>query len=309
MRKAREEQEVLRDKMREKREEITEAAEAAVEAERLERAEADVEVVDEILEVDSEKIIEEERKTLDNLKENIFVFFRNYTSAIGQLKPEDRIAVLINLNDWEMTDNENAFLTAWITREDVNRYRRNQVNASDFRKLIHYQLADSETDIDLDISILSEIFDRAMNTSTFWGKPSNNGIYINGLGALLFMDLPQLNVTGLGVEDIFMLAGTGKNKTVVVSPTKKGKTEKDYLKEVEDELFELVASYGHTLRLKPQERIVLDINLGSRSLYYSGNKKDPSRLIFQLKKKDLDDYNSGIISLRALRGKLVRQIY
>ena len=212
-----------------------------------------------------------------------------------------------------MTNAENAFLTAWITREDVNRYRRNQMNASDFKGRIHYQLAESETNIDTDIDILSEIFNRAMSGTSFWNSFSNNGIYIDGLGALMFMDLPQFYGTDLSAEDIFMLGG--KKNAVVVSPgrrttgNKKGTDDKDTLKEVEDELFDLLASYGHTLGLKPQEKIVLNVNMGQLFMTFTGESNNPSRLILQLKKKDLDDYNTGLITLTDLRKKLIRQTY
>lgn len=316
--KVRDEHEEVRREVEETREKIEEAAEAATEAQRLARSKSDIDVAEEIL-LDSDKIIEDEKKTIDNYKKNILVFFRNYTSAIGQLRPHDRIAVLINLRGWESLDTESPFLTGWISKQDIDRYRQNQMNESEFKKNIHFQLADVESDIDMDISILSEILDRAMDSSSFWRESSNSGLYIGGLGALLFMELPSMYLTIPGADNLIsVIEGQVNENVVAIAPysrkegekeKEKKKTEDEVIQEVQDELFELIASYGHTLRLKPQESIVVNVNLGTRLISYARAKKSPSRLILQLKKKDLDDYNRGIITLANLRNKLIRQTY
>lgn len=312
------EREEVRREMEETREEIEEAAEAATEAKRLAQSRSDLDVAEEIL-LDSDKIIEDEKKTIDNYKKNIHVFFRNYTSAIGQLRPQDRIAVLINLRDWESLDTESPFLTGWVSKQDIDRYRQNQINENEFKKNIHFQLADVESDIDMDISILSEILDRAMDSSSFWRRSSNSGLYISGLGALLFMELPSMYITVPGADNLISIVEGQVNENVIaVAPysrkegekeKEKKKTEEEVIQEVQDELFELIASYGHTLRLQPQESIVVNVNLGSRLISYARARKSPSRLILQLQKKDLDDYNRGIITLANLRDKLISQTY
>jgi|GEM_PF-1123373 len=322
--KVRDQHDEVRKEMEERREEIQETAEsrlreqmeAEIAAEEEVKEEGDV--VRDFLEGDSEKIIEEEKKAIESLKENIIVFFRNYTSAVGQLQSQDRFAVLINLNDWRLTDSETNFLTGWVTKQDVDRYRQNRLKESDFMKSIHFQLASSDSDVDMDINILSEIFDRAMDRSTWWGRSSNNGIYIGGLGALLFMDLPSnLFVMNADGENLISVIVPGKNyknaiTTYRADKEKEGKSQEERIQKVQDELFELMASYGHTVRIKPQESIVLNVNLGSRTLFTTlsgGSSKLPSRLILQLKKKDLDEYNRGFITIDALKKKLLRQTY
>jgi molybdopterin converting factor small subunit len=158
-----------------------------------------------------------------------------------------------------------------------------------------------------------------MDSSSFWRRSSNSGLYINGLGALLFMELPSMYLAVPGTDNLIsVIEGQVSENVVAIAPysrkegekeEEKKKTEREVIQEVQDELFELIASYGHTLRLKPQESIVLNVNLGARLISYSRANKSPSRLVLQLKKKDLDDYNSGIITLANLRNKLIRQTY
>ena len=317
-RSAQKEHAELRQRMEEKREDMQKAFETAEEVEELDVPEEDIDAVDEFV-LDSDKIIEEENKTIDAFKDYIIVFFRNYSPAIGQLRPQDRIAVLINLDDWESVDSENAFLTAWVTKQDVDRYRLNRMRDDEFEKYVHFQRTDSESDIDKDISILSEIFDRAMDTSSFWEESSNNGIYLSGLGALLFMELPSMFFASPEGENmISVLVRENNRNAVIYTPERrrpnnrkkeKQKTQDEILQEIEDELFELVASYGHTLRIKSQESVIVNVGLGSGLYPLHEEQKTPSRLILQLNKKDLDDYNRGVITLSSLKQKLIRQTY
>jgi hypothetical protein len=269
----------------------------------------------EVMKVETEDVIREEKETIERYKESIILFFRNYVSALGQLQPQDRIAVLIRLEDWQSLDSENSFLSAWISKQDIDRYRRNELNDSDFVKRIHFQLTDTETDIDTDITILSEIFDRAMNLSTYWGRLSSSGVYLDGFGALFFMELPN----GCLTKDAFsFVISSDRGNAVAYSINgqkmkaqmdRKKKTEEESLQEVQDTLFEVMASYGHTLRLKPQEWIVLEVNVGGKWFLFDRDRQSPSHLIFKLKKKDLDDYNRSMISLSDLRNKLVQHTY
>ena len=132
-RRVREQHDEVRADMEKRREEIQEAAENQLREQMEEQlavedaVKEDRDVVRGLLEGDSEKIIEEEKRAIESLKENIAVFFRRYISAVGQLQPQDRFAVLINLNDWRLTDSETGFLTGWITKQDVDRYRQNRL--------------------------------------------------------------------------------------------------------------------------------------------------------------------------------------
>ena len=301
-------------------------------AERMKRVEIDEKVVDEVsdalehvdldfirephyVRIQPEKIIEKEKESIDSFKENITLFFENYASAIGQLEPTHRIAVLINLKDWEMTDTESTFLTSWVSKRDIDSYREGQITANHFKQRIHFDLADSESDIDMDIDILNEILDRALHTSHH-GMTSNSGLYLSGLGAILFMEMPSLHIISSDSDTpVSVIISDRVNRAISHSYGRSRNIEEevihteDRVSEIHDELFELIASYGHTLRIQPKDRIILKVNLGSGHLYWSSGKKEPSHLLLQLRKEDVDGYSKGIVTRDELRRRLISQTF
>ncbi|MBW1887583.1 MAG: hypothetical protein JRI52_04430 [Deltaproteobacteria bacterium] len=310
----------LRDKMEEQRLEVEGAVLPVEERSRAveEAKEKEIAVIDEFLETDPEDVIKEEQQRIKKFKDHIALFLKNYTSAIGQLKPDHRIAVLVNLKDWRLIDTENGFLTGWITKSDIDRYRRQEISEGDLLKQIHYELIDKESDIDLDISIFSEILDRAMIEDGMLRNPSNTGIYLKGLGALLFMDLPQhffveedvFNSTSIYVhseENNALIYKINTDQSKKNQDTNRQKRQ-EYVQQIRDNIFELIASYGHTLRIQPQESVIFKVDLGRRFILLGGKDDNVSQLIMKLNKKDLDDFNRGVLTLSALRSKLVERI-
>ena len=263
--------------------------------------------------LDEEDLMEEEWEAIDGYKENLSMFFRNYSSAISQLKPEDHIAVLVNLQDWTIAETDNTFLFAWITRQDVDRYRRNQLDESEFWDRLHFEYNEAEEQINTDIVIMTEILERALETTPFVGIETNNGIYLNGLGALLFLEVPGVFVvTSSSGENVSVVIQENVENAIAYS-TGKATNEKKRndrgMEDIEADLFDLMASYGHTLRLKPDESIILNVDMGGGFFSWADGKKAPSRVMLGLKKRDVDEYNRGVLSLDELKKKLVRQTY
>ena len=276
----------------------------------------DVAVVPDFITANPDSIIMEEAQTIEQFKQNLFDFFQDYTPAIGQLNPEDRIAVLLNLKDWELVERENGFLTGWITRQDLNTYRRNQLSQSDFYDRIHFNITQSDSDIDRDIDIMAEILNRAMGTNGYRGITPPSGIYLDGLGALFFIEMPEIYLYSLAEgHDVSIVFQDQVREAITHAygvPARKAKSlpeksRKEDIQEMQDTLFDLLASYGHTLRLKPDESIVFNTNLGHRFIRLKDS--EPSKLILQLKKKYLDDYNQGHLSIEDLRKQLITQTF
>ncbi len=276
----------------------------------------------EALDTYSNQKIQEKEEVIEKLKEDIVVFFRNYASAIGQLQSQDKLVVLVDLNNSQPRDSGNDILIGWVLKQDVDRYRQGQIDESDFEKRVHFQFGNSESDINTDIGILLEIFDRAMDSSPYQWNSSNTGVYLEGLGALIFMEVPLTIPFGR----VFMREENGRSIAYGLNGQRlsevrdgtedTGMEEDEYVEKIQNELFELIASYGHTLRLQSQEWIILNVNLGNeypRIIFSEGylnyEQKTPSRLILKLKKKDLDDYNRGAITLSSLKGRLVQQTF
>jgi hypothetical protein len=161
-----------------------------------------------------------------------------------------------------------------------------------------------------------------MNISSFTSEASNSGIYIDGLGSLFFIHMPEtiLSVYRNGNEINILARGEYEkaatffiqkysDKIEENTEDKEDKSYDEHLKKIQDELFDIMASYGHTLRLKPEERVIFNVDMGERLLFYGPKSKSPSRFVFQLVKKDLDNYNSGLISKDDLEKKLIFHNY
>ncbi len=308
-------------------EEVEKQKEAALEAaqaqaESLREEEADT--ISNFIEISMEETEEEIAKTIESIKENILVFFQNYASAIGQLQPQDRIAVLVKLDGWELTGGENGFLTAVVTKQDINRYRRHEVEGPDFEKLVHFRQDGTDTDIDRDINIMVEILGRAMRESSYGGGFSPSGLYLEDLGAVFFMDLSGMSLIRADDEDrLTIVTARDVDRAIAYSYAKRKKDKKDEvekkrensIKEIQDELFEILASYGHTLRLKPQEKVIVNVDLGRHTFFWSSQsvwstrKATPQYLILQITKQDLDAYDKGSMSLDELRSHSIYQTY
>ena len=68
-------------------------------------------------------------------------------------------------------------------------------------------------------------------------------------------------------------------------------------------------SYGHTLRLKPEEYIVVKADLGSQYVFWNDENMKPTTIILQLQKKLLDRYNAGTLTKSDLKQKMISHIY
>jgi hypothetical protein len=273
-------------------------------------------------EADEEERREKMEEEIDHLKDKMFIFFKNYATAIGQLGHEQRIALLIHLGEWQYPGSDEQFLTGWTTRKDLDLYRQNKISESDYLNQIHYQISDSQSEVHTDIVIMTEILERGLDVSTFSSR-TNKGLYLDGLGALIFMEIPRLHlISDRGHLSLVRKRGTNNETIYIYGDSEKkgesdenlvvdeeGETTEEWISEIEDNLFDLISSYGHTLRIKPQESVVLNVNLGENLIHWNTGEDYGSRLLLKLMKKDLDDFNRGTISIKDLRRKLISQTY
>ncbi len=277
------------------------------------------------------KMLQKENEAIETLKDNIICFFKKYVPAIRQLKDDDRIAIIVKLDNWRNKKYQDSFLKAMVTKQAVDLYRKNRISYADFQKRIVFQLREEKSDITKDIDIMSEILSRGLDSSTYWRPSSYRGTYMENFGVIFFLNIPSrfltLSIVSTDTPDVVLTKTItnsskeyqtskeeifdlkGKLITITEKEKKKKKDrEKEInksIKELQDELFDLLASYGHTLRIKPEEWVVLNVNMGN-NLFYPRNS-DNSHFILQIKKKYLDYYYKGTITIDELRKKLIVQ--
>ncbi|MBN1782905.1 hypothetical protein JW948_17360 [bacterium] len=256
-----------------------------------------------------------EKEALDHMQDGIIEFLSNYASSMSLLKDRDKIAVLVHLEGWRSLPDQNGFMTAWIDRKQAETLRQSRAADADARSGIHIDMKSDDTNMKKDIDIMTEILNQAMTTGPNPQYASTSGLYMKGLGALIFMEIQPALWFG-NMDSLFSVvihnsgdavSGYSFTANAGISARPGGQQgNRAQLNKLRDELFDLMASYGHTLKLKPDEQIIIDVNLGS-NFTLIGFNNDPTNMRLQLTKRYLDDYNERKIGLKDLKKKLIVQ--
>jgi hypothetical protein len=130
----------------------------------------------------------------------------------------------------------------------------------------------------------------------------------------MFIDLPSRYLFNGEANDYFLVAEKQLQKALeyngrVVDLREDEKTSaerQEKIKKVKSELIELMADYGHTLRIKPEESILLNVNVGEYYIIVGQAKKSFTDFSLQFMKKDLDAYHQGSIKLVDLEKRLLK---
>jgi len=272
----------------------------------------------ELFEMMSEHQIKNTEEALEEVKTQLTGFFTDYIPAISQLNQQDRVAVLVQMDPFGGANSRT--LTSWIAVDRLNDLRTQRIDKAEFGTLIHFDQDNADAQgIQHDIDILLEILTRAMGPNRFYTKTGSKGLYLDGFGALLFLRLPggvfingkNDNVLIVAQDHLDRALTFSKGDAVGISAKTAGRdqAEEKQAEEVQalrDELFELVADYGHTLRLKPEENVLLSIETDSNILNWTRRDSRNRPLVYQLKKKDIDAYHSGRISLKELKHRQIQ---
>lgn len=260
-----------------------------------------------------------EQEAIEKIKKHLFTFYKNYVPAIRQLTPNDHIAVMIDFDEWHAEQSDNTYLTSWVTMKDVRNFRNHQSTESQFEKNIHFQIGQPQSDIATDIGIMLEIFGRGLAHENRFDHIKKRGVYLDHFGVLFFMEIPHLNFLRATNESIMIIGEENLKESITyhIEGGKKNEAHKLAIKtsrekdieEIKDHIFDLLASYGHTLRLAENEWVVLNFNLGESYFLWQSEEKEPSNMLIQIRKKDLDAYNAMDQSLESLWNKAIFKKY
>jgi hypothetical protein len=249
-----------------------------------------------------------ENEALENIKSGITEFLSNYVASASLLENRDKIAVLVDLDGWRTLAGESGFLTAWIDMQQAEALRQSR-DMKDAGTAMHFKLQSDDRSLTKDIKIMAEIINQALATGPVPRYAATSGLHLNGLGALFFMELYPMSWFGSSDTSFSIIindrsnAGSGIGFTANIRNSDENAAVSSQSDKITDELFDLMASYGHTLCLEPGEQIIFEVDLGPK-LYFTGPSEEPSAIRMQLSKQDIDDYNHGKMSLKELKRKL-----
>lgn len=259
---------------------------------------------------DTEKI---ESESLQKIKSGITEFLSNYASSTPLLRNRDRITVLVNLEGWRSISHQNKFLSASVEQKYAEQLRQYRNADESLISKIQFDMETKDNPISRDIDIMAEILDQAMETGPSPRYASTSGLYLAGLGALFFMEVqPAFWFGNTDTSFSIVIHNTGDN-VAGYSITSKSQPAKDQSdtsslqKSLSSELFDLMISYGHTLHIEPDEKFIIEVNMGPQFSMVGLPQKSPSTIRLQLYKRDLDAYNQGRIQMEALKKKMIVQ--
>jgi hypothetical protein len=246
-----------------------------------------------------EKSSNEFEKELEQLKKSITRFLGTWTSALIELKPDEKITVIVDFNGW-FSNFANEYdvnlhqLVAAVPINDIKDYRKNNISDKGFARRINF---DEIKSIDEDISILSNVIETALaheNKNVELGLAGNvKGIHFKGYGVIFFTDISYGASLYTRAWSIYTdAAKKAKRRSFTInnfSDEQKGISQD--LEKIEQKLINLISNYGHNLRsLQPNEWVEIAINFKGMPV-----KDKYSRSVLKVRKKVIDDYNRDAI--------------
>jgi tRNA (Thr-GGU) A37 N-methylase len=265
-------------------------------------------------------------KTMPDLKENVTEFLASYADAIGQLKPADRITVVVSFDNrggWlpvpppvpsvpgqkESAENAQiAFLEVSTLKKDIVDYKKGTTDLNTFRKQVRFDERLENAQVDRNIAIMSNILDTALSSKyqTEFSTPGDIvGMSLQGLGALFFTTVKLHSDSHEEIHILFDRYLEDANRGIVTTKksTRKPAQTEEVIGRLKSELIKLCADYGHTLRmLQPDDHIVIctDFSKG-----WGADAREPQRSILKVTKRDVDRYNKRQLTFAQFEKKVV----
>lgn len=253
-------------------------------------------------------------KELEKLKKSIARFLSEWTAALSDLNPDEKVAVIVNFNGFLPTlknfyDHSAHQLIASVAIKDISNFRRGEIPQKEFYNRIAF---DEVKSIDEDISILSNIIQTSLqhtDKKTKLGMAGDvKGIYFKGYGAIFFADIsfgPGADTYSRAFTIYSDALKKGRERAITVESFSDDleRKEKD-IEKIEQKLIELISNYGTNLRtLQPEEWVEIAVNFKGIPV-----KENYSKSILKVQKKTIDDYSRDRIKFDQFK-KQVNIIY
>lgn len=217
----------------------------------------------------------------NTLKENLAIFFKDYAGVIKGLNAQDRITVIVGFNgstffiglDSSKDGEKVKQLTASMPFHKVQSLRQSSMDNKAFMNEITFSEEKDSSPDKNDLSILADIFHSAfmkkMKTGRFDLNQRPRNIYFPGFGALFMINSHSASFLMAHLEENYVIAieeyqkhkTTGKEKPTIQESKKKVE---DYIRDVQEEIIDVLATYGGTIRSVPdQEQVLVVVEFGS----------------------------------------------
>ncbi len=258
--------------------------------------------------VTEKNFAERKDEIIQNLKNDIYLFYNKYASSLRNLKENDKIALIIDLDHWGDSESNNLFLTSQTSYKVLDKYRKQELKDNDLKNKISYSISTPKGNINSNIEIMNEIINENLNVNQFLHRPLyNNGFYFNDFGVIFFLEIPEYVFGRYNYKNLFSRYMHKDRKPVKTKKADEEENLENKVSNLKDNIFNIIASYGHTLQIHPDEYIIMNIDLGDK--VFDLSTEQPSRITMKIRKKYLDDYYHGDLSIKNLQKKFVINSY
>ena len=267
---------------------------------------------------DKDKI--EKKDVIPEIKKALITFFTKYASSISELKNDEKITAIFDLNGFSfMTSHIKGDppqqIMATLSMDDIADFKRKKITDEELGKRIIFDEIES---VDRDVSIFSNVIQTSLahmkQDSAFGFQGNVKSIYLKGHGIVFMLDanvgiksfkllndnLKEMEKNLKDMEKKLEVTGTTINKKIVTKPIIANGPKADDFKEYEEKLVKIISKYGNTLsNIKSDEyvEVALRLNkLGIREGFSKGHIK--------VKKADIDNFHKGKINFDNFKKKV-----
>lgn len=248
---------------------------------------------------------DEIEKDMEKLKSSIVKFLSSWTTALSDLPPDEKVAVIVDFNGFfpsiaKAVDFSTRKLVASIPIRDITSVRKGNISLSEFENRVDFDEKNSQ---DEDISIFSNVIQTSLEHADqkmdFGVSGSVKGIYFNGYGVIFFTDLSF----GSNLFTIYSEAfrkGSERSYSIATPLAEQAAKRAKNLEKVEQKLIQVISNYGNNLKtLQPGEWVEIAINFKNFPM-----KENYSKGVIRVQKKFIDDYNRDRMKLDQFRKKV-----
>ncbi|MCA9732631.1 hypothetical protein KC799_10900 [candidate division KSB1 bacterium] len=250
-----------------------------------------------------------DRKSTEQLQEEIVYFLQQYADAIRQLKNQDKVTVIYSNQtiqssevSWPSTPVVLPGFTVTTHYKDIDAFREGRVNAEEFSKMLSIRSSDVTQEKQPALAIFinalqTMLHSRSAGTFDLVGPISQ--IQLNDFGTILsfetnflsansfeyyFSTDPEAFLSSGGGRVQAQNPGSGVNVWTRFSQIDTVSTEilKKALRSFEDNILHLITQYAATLDVsQPQASLVLAVKINQLS------PQIPSRVVYKVQNKDI----------------------
>jgi hypothetical protein len=179
-----------------------------------------------------------------------------------------------------------------VKKADLRALHRGRLDEGEFARRIAWKEHRPDPEAAKQVDIMAGILDQTLagEGHSGWGQGLRcSGVYHEGLGAIFFLNLGFGRVFAALAPPRFDRSKPAMPQIQAVA----GEQER----QIREELVKVVAQYGHTLPLKPGERLLIEVHSG-------GPQHLSINLMLQVGQEALEAYRKGALSLEEFGQKV-----